>query len=225
MKTPILLSLLSLLAHCSCTTTRIPYDAPTMGSPEREPSRSRDASELSPMKKRQSSAGANSAIALLLGGRVLDNDDWSPLDDQLAAGLEFSSIPKYFPVGIELGYLGSYQSEDASNGSLTETLHGGQHEVYLGPRFGFQDPAWSLWAGLGFSVIYNQMEGFVGGSKQKGDDTVFGGYGHVGIEYKISKSFGVGLDARGMYGQEASILGQDRKTTYLQMALLFAFHF
>ena len=47
----------------------------------------------------------------------------------------------------------------------------------------------------------------------------------MGVEYKISKSFGVGLDARGMLGQEASLLGADRKTSYLQMAVLFAFHF
>jgi len=233
MKTPPLLSLLtaaSLVLASSCTSTSVPWrerpdlvtDAVETPPATLRPSRPET---VAPMRRRKSSAGASSSLALLLGGRILDNTDWAPLDDQYMAGIEFASIPKYFPLGIEVGYQGSYQSQDADNGSVRETLHGGQHEVYIGPRFGISDPGWGLWAGLGFSVIYNHAEAFVAGAKKDGSDTVFGGYAHVGVEYKLAKSFGIGLDARGMYGQDATFLGQDHKTTYLQMALLFAFHF
>lgn len=229
MKTALIppLSLLVLLAASACATNGVPYHSPGLVPPPPivDPVPDVAASTAELPARRQSSAGTMNSLALLLGGRVLDNEDWSPLDDQLMLGLEFASVPKYFPVGIEFGYQGSYVSEDVANGASTESLTGGLHEFYVGPRFGTQDPAWALWAGLGFSVIYAKMDGLVLGNKSSDNDTVFGAYAHVGVEYKVSEAFGIGLDARGMYGQDASLDAVERKTSYLQMALLLALHF
>ncbi|MBL8858006.1 MAG: outer membrane beta-barrel protein [Planctomycetes bacterium] len=151
-----------------------------------------------------------------LGQRSLDDDDWSPVEDQGTFGLEFSH--RVNVVGWEVGFMGSRDS-GRSGGTKFD---GKMNELYGGLRVGFGDNVVRPYVGVGVSLFTSELK--ASGSNTD-DDTGVGAYAHGGVTVDLNPSVYVGLDLRALLGPELSVSGFDRDTDYRQIALVFGFAF
>jgi Outer membrane protein beta-barrel domain len=245
--------LFSFLTFASCSSVQVPYDMPSDDPSQRSETLIHDAYstdeasftettptdtrtvadnetgeflDLEPMPEpyfKKATGGSKVNLGLLIGARTRDSDDWSVLDDQAALGVEFSFIPKYFPIGVEVGILYAFTSENVGGFDVESTTA----ELYFGPRFEWSIPEGTLkfYAGGGASLIREDVEQIIGAAKQSFDDTTFGLYLHGGLELMLSKTFGVGFDLRGVWSEDATLNGINANPSYYQGAVLLGLHF
>ncbi len=245
--------LFSLLSLASCGSVQVPYQMPEAGPRSDSSAASLPADLISGVDSREetgvaagwttdsesgelldldavpapyykkASGGSKVNLAFLLGARSRDSNDWGVLDDQVSAGVEFSFVPKYFPIGVEVGLLYAFTSDTVGGIDLDGTTT----ELYFGPRFEWSIPEGTLkfFVGGGASLIRSDVDQIVGSLSQSFDDTTFGGYIHGGLELMLSKSFGIGFDLRGVFSEDATLNGVDLSPNYYQGALLFGLHF
>ena len=201
------------IAEPEATGTRMTLDAETGEMMEPLPE---------PLYKK-ATGGSKVNLGILLGARARDSDDWGTLDNQVAVGAEFSFVPKYFPIGVEVGMLYAFTRETVSGFDVDSSTV----ELYFGPRFEWSIPEGTLkmYVGGGASLIRSDIDSIVGSAKQSFDDTTFGGYLHGGLELMLSKNFGIGFDLRGVYSGDATFNGVDVNPTYYQGAILLGLHF
>lgn len=175
-----------------------------------------------PYRKR-ATGGSKVNLGILFGARGRDSTDWGQLDNQIGGGVEFSFVPKYFPIGVEIGLLYATTSETVSGIDLDSTTA----ELYFGPRYEWSIPEGTLkfFVGGGASLIRNDADAIIGSAKQGFDDTTFGGYVHGGLELLLSKTVGIGFDLRGVWSGDASINNVDLNPSYYQGAVLLGLHF
>jgi hypothetical protein len=156
-------------------------------------------------------------IALYLGQRNLDEDDWEPVEEQPMFGIEYAREPYNSAVGFEIGIMGS--SDDDEVGGID--FEGRTGELYGGIKKTFGEDVVRPHLGMGLSVI--NAEGEVAGFDD--DDSAIGVYAHGGIAFFPSESFFVGLDLRILYGGDLELGGSDVEPNYGQLALILGFGF
>lgn len=159
-------------------------------------------------------------LSLRAGMRQFDEDDWSPVEDQVAFGLDFALQPASAPVGFELGL--SYSSEDddvfvPTIGTVdvdTEFV-----ELYAGVHKSFAAASVRPAVGAGLTMISGEVEVSGPGGSGSDDDEAFGFYLHGGIGVPIGDTFEVGVDLRAVLGAELEIAGVDVDADYTQASL------
>jgi len=152
-------------------------------------------------------------IWIYLGRRSLDEDDWSPLEDQATFGLEFSMEAPDSAIGWEIGLMGSGTSETVLATSVDATTG----EFYGGVRKTFmRDTTIQPYFGAGVSFITAKLEG--GGVSD--DDSSLGFYGHGGATAQLGQSFQIGLDLRTLFGTDVNLFGVDADVDYFQLAIV-----
>ena len=243
--------LFSLLTLVSCGTVQVPYEVPSDDASMRSetliqatcttpatPSTVMTPAEVvstmdtetgeivEPLPEpyfKKATGGSKSSLGILIGARARDSDDWGVLDNQASVGAEFAFLPKYFPVGVEVGLLYAWTSESVAGSDVESTTT----ELYFGPRFEWSIPEGTLkfYVGGGASLIRSDVDQIIGSAKQSFDDTTFGGYLHGGLELMLGETFGIGFDLRGVYSGDASFNGIDANPTYYQGAVRFGLHF
>jgi hypothetical protein len=172
-----------------------------------------------PTARPQSDAAANandSAITVLVGNRSMtDDDNWSPLEDQLAFELGFNTVPSDWPVGIEASV--SYSDDDDSG------VEGETKEASLGVR-----KTWDVsegrvhpYVGGGLAGIQAEFSGF----GQSDDDTSVAGYVHGGVGFDLGSHFLIGVDVRLLLGSDITLFGIDGDADYVQYGLMVGYAF
>ena len=151
-----------------------------------------------------------SRIWVYLGGRKLDDDYYSPVEDQGVIGLEYSYEGSNSVIGWELGLMGSYDDDLLVNVGVGE-LYGGVRKTFRrGARF-------QPYLGAGLSLATVRVEPLIGGDEQ---ESAVGGYAHGGLAIMLGRSFHLGLDARTLFGTDVTIAGTDTNADYTQLALV-----
>jgi hypothetical protein len=152
-------------------------------------------------------------ISLYAGQRNLDEDDWSPVDEQLTIGVEFSQEQPENMIGWEVGFMGS-NDKDHISGTEVEVSTG---EVYGGIRKTFGTGVVRPYVGGGLAFIH--LDADVTGIGDD-DDSSAAGYVHGGVAFALSESFFLGLDLRVLFGSDLEIAGFDTDADYGQLALV-----
>jgi hypothetical protein len=144
--------------------------------------------------------GAKTTFLVLVGARVLDSDDWAPVEVQPQVGLDLSYTPPDSPLSYCTTLLFSEGSDSASDVDVTARIL----ELQVGARKVFR-PLPELWAygGGGGSVLQVHYDldptpeaQQAGGRAGSGSSTGWGLWAGGGAYYRLGKSWLVGADAR-----------------------------
>jgi Outer membrane protein beta-barrel domain len=163
-------------------------------------------------------AAPSHQIALYLGQRSLDTDNWSPVEDQPMFGLEYSQQSSPESLGWEVGIAGSKDDSTLLGVDVT----GSTGEIYGGLRKTFGSDVVRPYIGGGLSFIKAKVEASGAASE---DDTSPAAYLHGGVQFLVSDGFFLGLDARLLFGSDITIAGVNGDADYGQLALALGWRF
>ena len=185
-------------------------------------------------------------ITLLLGERFLDEDDWDPVEDQLAGGVEYDAYDHDTGNGFEVG--GIYSQNDDEVGGVdvdayTAEAYGGfrhtfnpddDHDGVRRDRNGDgvvddRDDAYDddddldvhPYLSAGLAVIRAEVDTDPGSGD---DDTSPGAYLRAGLAFDVGDSTRLGLDYRHMFLTDVDI-GPIGDVDYDQLMLTLGFAF
>lgn len=167
--------------------------------------------------------GWRHGVVAHIGGRGLDEDIWSPLEDQGVLGVEYDGAPVDSLIGLEAGIVGSVATEDvAVTGPAIVELRGAVFETYVGARLSppGRDPGLKPYVGAGVSLVSAAIEAESGSTVVDDDDSSLGGYVHGGLYYLAGSGLRVGLDVRGVFGTDMTLFGASGDADYAQVTVL-----
>ena len=153
-----------------------------------------DASWAVPARRADSSAdGWTGNINFFLGAKVLDEDDWEPVDEQAEIGFLLDFKGKSWPVSIAVDLLGSYAEDDVYG----VDIEGSTAELCFGVR-----KIWDSFEhvrpfiGGGIAFIWAEVEGERWGFSVSDDDTATGYWIGGGVYWTLAEHFNIGFDVR-----------------------------
>jgi opacity protein-like surface antigen len=170
-----------------------------------------------PVGKGSNSMEPRGQLAIYLGVRTLDQDLWSPVEDQGVFGFEYSHQDSPDAFGWEVGLMGS--SDEGKFAGFN--VRGRTGEVYAGVRKAFGNDTVRPYLGGGLSIIRGEVD--AAGSDDS--DTSAAAYLHAGVEFLISPTFFLGLDIRGLFGSSIDMGGVNGDADYTQGAFTFGWRF
>jgi len=161
-------------------------------------------------------------VTVLLGQRMLDQDDWDPVEDQLAGGLEVDGSNPRTGHGYEVGL--TYSQDDDSEGPVD--FDGNTFDVYGGYRYTFHPEESSIHPYLsgGLAVIRAEAEVDTPGGNSSDDDYTPGVYVRAGIGFDLSEKTRLGVDYRHMFLTDVDI-GNISDVDFDQLMLTLGFAF
>lgn len=159
-------------------------------------------------------------LSLLLGARSLDEDDWSPVEDQFSLGAEFDWTGAGSALGFEVGLSGSAEDDHTRSAGVGVDVEVELLEAYGGVRWSFGEEQLRPYVGGGLSYVEAQVEAEAGGASASDDDGSVGLYVHGGFQLDVSRHVIVGLDARALLGTDLDLAGASGDADYLQLAAL-----
>ena len=165
----------------------------------------------------QGQAVEHRRVSAYIAQRMLDSNDYAPVEDQLTLGADLSMQTEGSVVGWELGLFHSADSSRAAgvdfDGQTTE-ISGG---IYKSLGDGGVRP----YLGAGLCLIRSEVEA----NGSSADDSSVGAYAHFGIAWPLSESFEHGFDARTLFGTDLQINGVETDADYVQLGLVMRFGF
>ena len=164
-------------------------------------------------------------VSLLLGGRSFD-DDWSPVEDQGAIGIEADWRPSDWLVGFEVG--ATFSSEDDEgrvSGFGNVDAEATFYEVYAGARASFGSGKLHPYLGAGITLLVSDVEVEAMGLSDSDTDGSAGVYAHGGLLFDVTEALVLGLDVRGVGGTDLDFEGIDADADYVQAALVLGWSF
>jgi opacity protein-like surface antigen len=170
-----------------------------------------------------------SRVGLYLGGRQLNEDDWSPVEDQTAVGVEFVHEGHDAPVGFEVALFVSEKSkDDVPAGATTIDVTGKTAELSAGVRKTFlkDDGHFHPYLGGGLAAIQAKFRGELStGGAASDDDTSAALYVHGGVDFDLGPAFLIGLDLRFLGGSDITLFDANGDADYGQLALVLGVRF
>jgi opacity protein-like surface antigen len=171
----------------------------------------------------------SSKLSLSLGVRSLDQDDWSPVDDQGVIGLEFVHEDPGSAVGFEVGLFGSGKTKEnvPVGGGGTIDVRGRTREISAGVHKTFSAPGETIhpYVGAGLAAIRAELRGNGASSSAEDDDRSGGLYVHGGVDFDIGQNLFLGVDLRLLGGTDITLFGANGTADYAQLALVFGVGF
>ncbi len=167
-------------------------------------------------------AGGN--VNFFAGQKMLDKDDWEPLEDQQEFGVLVDFGGKDWPVHIAVDVLRSETDETFDLGTNQLKLTGKTQEINVGIR-----KIWDLnnearpYVGVGVANIEGDLETEVFGVPVSVDDSAIGYWVNVGIFGTLAKHFNIGLDLR-YSAADLTIEGVDIQAGGTHIGLLLGYH-
>ena len=168
------------------------------------------------------------AVDILVGQRSLDEDYWTPIDEQVAFGFQAAFQSQDSVVGFETGVLFSRESDSEMVQGFDVTLDAALIEIYGGVHksFGAKDSLLRPYLGAGLTALIVAIEGDVEGEfSDTDDDASLGFYVHGGLPFQIAESFRIGIDARLVAGSDLSLFGAEGDADYTQLSAFLGFAF
>ena len=180
----------------------------------------------------QSNSNPNSwtgNVNVFLGAKVLDDDDWAPLDEHFEGGILLDFRNKSWPISIAIDVLYSKDDEDVSLaalnfGTFNANLEGNTTELNLGVR--------KIWDNLstiqpfiggGIAFINAEIEGTALGISVSDDDTGVGVWVDAGAYVTLAEHFNIGVDARWSKA-EVTLFNVDGEAGGWHVGLLLGYH-
>lgn len=169
------------------------------------------------------SSATRSSVTMLVGQRFLDEDDWSPVDEPTAFGIEFDSYGPFDPLGFEFGF--SFAEDSGSVGPVdidTQTW-----EIYAGPRktFSLANDRLHPYLSAGASWSNAEVDASAGGLSGDIDDDAFGFYLRAGVYYTFGEGFNLGVDYRKLLGVDYKDEGESADGDFDQFSLSVGYSF
>jgi opacity protein-like surface antigen len=161
-------------------------------------------------------------VTFLVGERQLDDDDWDPVEDQLATGVEVDGTDPDSGHGYEFGL--TYSQDDDDVGPVD--VEASTFDVYGGYRYTFQpgDQGIHPYVSAGLAVIYGNVELDGPGASPDDDDTSPGAYVRAGIGFDLTENARLGIDYRHLFFTDVDIFGiSDADFDQFMLTLGFAF--
>jgi hypothetical protein len=163
------------------------------------------------------------------GFRSLDHNDWAPVEDQGALGLEFSHEPLDAPFGFEIGAFASGDEEDDVRlpGGTTLDVQGETEELSFGFRktFAPDEGVVHPYLGGGLSWVRAEFEGGNGTPGLTDHDESAAFYFHAGVGFDLGPNFQIGFDMRFLGASDIDMFGHHGSADYGQLALFLAVQF
>ena len=134
-------------------------------------------------------------VNVFLGAKVLDEDEWSSVEDQGVIGLQIDFRPRSWPVNIVIDLLGAYEEKDYGGEDLSVKYESITSEFNVGvrkiwERFAYVRP----FIGGGLSFIHREFS--VEASFQNKftyDDDAAGLWFGGGVYWTLAGHFNIGL--------------------------------
>jgi len=149
-------------------------------------------------------------FTVLIGERQLDDDEWDPVEDQLAGGIAFDASDPDTGHGFELGTTYSQDDDDVGPVDFEANIF----EVYGGYRYTFgldrdhSDPDLGRvhpYLGAGGAVLRGEVEVDTPGGSDSDDDISPGAYIRAGIGFDLTTELRLGLDYRHLFLSDMDI--------------------
>jgi hypothetical protein len=143
-------------------------------------------------------AEAKGEANFVLGGKMLDEDDWEPTEEQREFGVELSWGAKDWPIFIATDLLGAVSNEDVFDPLLGNVeLTARTRELAVGVRKIWEAGAARPYLGGGLALLWAEAEAdtsfFGSGSEDgSGGGLWFGG----GIYWRLGSRFNIGVAGR-----------------------------
>jgi len=136
-----------------------------------------------------------SHIALLGGGRWMDEDDWGTLDKQLVAGVQVDEYKSDSGHGYEVGVLYAHDEDE---------LEFTSYELFGGYRhtFGAEGDELHPFLSAGASVTRGELEVSGPSVDDSDDDVVLGAYLRAGLLWDVSERVRLGVDYRRLFAED-----------------------
>jgi hypothetical protein len=138
-------------------------------------------------------------VNLFLGQKMLDEEDWMPIDEQPQLGVTTTFGGEKWPFAIAIDLLRS--QDDATD--MGDKVEGTTTELDLGLRkvWGREEHYWQKkrvrpFVGGGIALIRGEAETSSGGFKVEDDDKAFGLWANGGVFWRLGRNFNVGVEVR-----------------------------
>jgi hypothetical protein len=172
---------------------------------------------LSPLFAQESSVTGN--INGYLGAKFLDEDDWSPVENQGAIGAMFDIRGRNWPISIAVNAV--FSSDEDEEGAVDST--GGTAELQLGVKKIWDFPAkFHLAVSGGLAIVSAAVEVDTGVAKTDDDDSAVGGWLAVD-PYWTFGSFNLGPHIA-LSSAEVTIFGEDIQAGGLHLGVVMGYH-
>jgi hypothetical protein len=155
-------------------------------------------------------------VDLFLGAKLLDEDDWEPVEEHGQFGIlaDFGKVD--WPVNVAIGFLSSTTSENTLLGEFEASTS----EVNLGIKKTFGNVV-RPYIGGGLAFITGKLEHSVS-SLSVDSNTGTGFWLNGGVYLTISNHFNIGLDLR-VSSAKASIFNYDAKVGGVHAGLVLGY--
>lgn len=166
-------------------------------------------------------------VNALIGTKMLDDDDWEPVEEQDQLGVLVDFRPTAWPVNLAIDLL---RSEDDASVSGIIGVDAEITEVDLGVRKHWD--RWSLlrpYIGGGLAYVSADLEVSVdlpppfGPEREPFDDSAFGLWINGGVYWSLRDAFNVGIDLR-YSDADVSFAGVDANAGGVHAGLLLGYH-
>jgi opacity protein-like surface antigen len=168
-------------------------------------------------------------INLLLGTKMLDEDDWEPVDEHSEFGISFDFKQKHWPVSIAFAYLSSEDDASATLydpffGFVTADVEGETQEVSFGVK-----KIWDAteivkpFVGGGLAFINAEFSGTMFNVTMSEDDDAVGVWLVGGVIFTLAKHLNLGVQARYSYA-EVELFGVDGDAGGLHGLFMVGYH-
>ncbi len=201
-----ILSLVFLVVFTSCATIGPLPDAPTSG------------------------ASAIQHLGVIVGARTFDEDEFAPVEDQTAFGVEYTGY--YSPTahaGLTVGFQHSSEDdEEFAPGFGNFDVDVSVDEIYVGVQVPILHPARSPvvpYVGAGATYLRGDLDVSLNGSSASEDDSTLGVYAHGGVRFVLAEHLVLGIDLRAVFPEDFEIAGIDIDGRYTQIAGFLGFAF
>ncbi|MFN0244097.1 MAG: outer membrane protein [Planctomycetota bacterium] len=151
-------------------------------------------------------------VNVYVGQRMVDEDDWEPVEDQMVIGVEVDQFDRNESFGWEAAIF--YASDDGTNfggnvdASTTEFAFGIRKTLFTSSRF-------RPYIGVGLAGIRAEIDDAAGVDQ----DHTAGVYAHGGVYWELGQNFHLGVDVRTVFGTDVALNATDTDVDYVQGAV------
>ncbi len=130
------------------------------------------------------------------GLKALDEEDWSPIEDQPALGVNVSWGKKTWPIQLAVDYLVSRAEEDDEQFGSDVTLEGVTAELGFGVQKTWEVGRFHPYVGGGAAAVFAQIKIDGPGISLTENDAAPGAWAGAGFFFRMGSRFNLGLSAR-----------------------------
>ena len=172
-------------------------------------------------------------FTFMIGERYLDDDEWDPVEDQLAGGIAFDASDSDTGHGFEVGMTYSQDDDDVGpvdvEGNVADFYAGYRYTFDLDGRDDVEDDDFDAddfhpYLAAGGSVVRGEIEVDTPGGNDSDDDFSPAAYIRAGIGVDLGEEARLGLDYRHLFLSDMDI-GAIDDADFDQLMLTLGFGF